>query len=311
VKVEIPRPIVKWPGGKRWSVPHILEALPATIETYYEPFLGGGSVFFALARAGRFRRSVISDSNLELIGAYRAIRDDVGGVIRAIGKLGPSRVYAEKYKRIRASKPRTEEGKAARFLFLNKTGFNGLYRVNLRGQFNVPYGSAKKWRPDTANLQIVSMLLRGVLEVQSPSGESFCPKVEVRCSDFSSGSGARQLELFDSMVPGDAAYFDPPYLPESKIARFSAYTPGGFSLDDHRRLAELFDDLAAKGVHVVTSNADVRGTMKLYEGNESTEFLRIRCPRAINSNGKRRGKIGELLMVNPGKTGERRNDVQE
>jgi DNA adenine methylase len=309
VKVEIPRPIVKWAGGKRWSVPHILEALPATIETYYEPFVGGGSVFFALARAGRFKHAVISDSNPELIAAYRALRDDYDGVVRGISKLGPARVYAEKYNRIRTSKPRTEAGRAARFLFLNKCGFNGLYRVNLRGEFNVPYGSAKKWRPDVANLTAASMLLRGVLEVSTPTGESLWPTVELHCRDFA--AGAKQLELFPSIAPGDAVYFDPPYLPESKTARFLGYTAGGFSLDDHRRLAELFDDLAAKGVHVVASNADVRGTMKLYEGNESTEFLRIHCPRAINSNGKRRGKIGELLMVNPGKTGEKRNDVQE
>lgn len=307
--IEIPRPFVKWAGGKRWSVPHILEALPPMIETYYEPFLGGGAVFFALARAGRFKRAIISDSNPELIATYRALRDDYDGVVRAIAKLGPNRVYAEKYHRIRDSKPRTEAGKAARFLFLNKTGFNGLYRVNLCGEFNVPYGSARKWAPDLANLQTVSMLLRGALEVHSSSGSPLYPAIELRCKDF--GTGGRQLDLFNSVTAGDACYFDPPYLPESKTARFSAYTPGGFSLDDHRRLADLYNDLADKGVHVVASNADVRGTMKLYEGNESTEFLRIRCPRAINSNGKRRGKIGELLMVNPGKPGEVRQDVQE
>jgi DNA adenine methylase len=306
---DLPRPIVKWVGGKNGSIPHILAALPATIETYYEPFFGGGAVFFALARAGRFKRAVISDSNPELMAAYRALRDDYMGVVQAIEKLYPSRVYAEKYNRIRASKPRTEAGKAARFLFLNKTGFNGLYRVNMRGEFNVPYGSTKRWRLDVENLSRVSLLLRGGLAVQSPTGAMFNPKVDLRCRDF--GTGGRQLDLFNEIGPGDACYFDPPYLLESKTARFTGYTQGGFTLDDHRRLAELFDSLAAKGVHVVASNADVRGTMRLYEGNEGTDFLRIPCRRAINSNGKRRGHIGELLMTNPGKTGESRNDVQE
>jgi DNA adenine methylase len=299
VKVEIPRPIVKWAGGKRWSVPAILDALPPMIETYYEPFVGGGAVFFALARAGRFKHAVISDSNPELIAAYRAIRGDVEGVIRAIGKFGPSRVYAEKYNRIRTSKPRTEAGKAARFLFLNKCGFNGLYRVNLRGEFNVPYGSARKWAPDSANLRIVSMLLRGMLEITTSTGTSIYPTVELHCRDFA--AGARQLELFSWVQRDDAVYFDPPYLPESKTARFSAYTPGGFSLDDHRRLGELFAKLASQGVHVVASNAAVRGAERIYEDIPGTELFELACPRAINSNGKRRGKLAELLIVNAGK----------
>jgi len=282
----LPRPIVKWAGGKRWSTQAILDALPRKIHTYYEPFFGGGSVFWALAREGRFERACIADSNPEVIGCLRALRTDPDAVLRAIRQLGPGRITAEKYYRVRASKPRSPAGQAARFLFLNKTGYNGLYRVNKSfGTFNVPWSKRTSWCPDVSNLLAVSNVLR-------------TREVRILCRDFAATS--RQVELFDELGPGDAAYFDPPYLPESATARFAAYTRDGFSVDDHRRLAEVFDGLAARGVHVVASNADVRGTLRLYEGNESTEFYRLACPRAINSKGSRRGKIGELLIVNRG-----------
>jgi DNA adenine methylase len=303
---EAPGPVVKWAGSKRSSVATILEMLPKQIRTYYEPFFGGGAVFFALAREGRFERAVISDSNLELVEALRAIRDDVEGVIRAVKALCPGRITAAKYSRIRDSKPRTAANRAGRFLFLNHAGFNGLYRVNRSGKFNVPWGKRTAWRLDTGNLMTVNMLLRGVLELVRSDGVSVYPKVEIRCRDF--GTGGKQLDLFSKLGPGDVCYFDPPYLPESTTARFAAYTAGGFRVEDHARLAELFDRLAGQGVFVAASNADVRGTVRLYEGNEQTEFYRLQARRAINSNGKRRGKVGELLMVNPGKPGEVRND---
>jgi DNA adenine methylase len=302
----IPGPVVKWAGSKRSSVPTILDLLPKKIRTYYEPFFGGGAVFFALAREGRFERAVISDSNPELVEALRAIRDNVEAVIRAVKALCPGRITAAKYSRIRDAKPRTAATRAARFLFLNHAGFNGLYRVNRSGKFNVPWGKRTSWRVDVENLRSVAALLRGQVPFASPGGPIVVPQVEIRCRDF--GTGGKQLDLFNSLGPGDVCYFDPPYLPESTTARFAAYTAGGFSVEDHARLAELFDKLAGQGVFVAASNADVRGTVRLYEGNEKTEFYRLQARRAINSNGKRRGKVGELLMVNPGKPGEVRND---
>ena len=298
---KLPRPIVKWAGSKRSSTEPILKALPKRIGTYYEPFFGGGAIFFALAREGRFARAVISDSNRELIDTLRAVRDDVDAVLVAIRKLCPGRINAAKYNRIRDSKPRSPAGRAARFLFLNHAGFNGLYRVNRSGKFNVPWGKRKAWKPDTSNLMTVSMLLRGVLEIVRADWTSIYPQIEIRCRDF--GTGGKQLDLFSSLGPGDACYFDPPYLPESKTARFVGYTPGGFGLDEHRRLGEIFEKLSSDGVHVVASNAAIRGAERIYEDIPGTEIFELACRRAINSNGKRRGKIAELLIVNAGKTG--------
>jgi DNA adenine methylase len=279
------KPFVKWAGGKHASIEHILKHLPERIGTYYEPLVGGGAVFFALANAGRFERAVINDSCDELMGTYVAIRDDVEGVIAAIRKLRPSRITEAKYLRVRSSRPRTPAGRAARMLFLNKTGFNGLYRLNSFGKFNVPWGKRTKWVPDVGNLRAVSEVLRS-------------PDVVLRCGDFAAAD--RQLDLFGSDEV-HAYYLDPPYLPASKIAKFTSYSRYGFGYTEQQRLAALFSDLAHQGVHVVASNADVPATLRLYGDIEGTEFLRLHIGRAINCNGKSRGKVGELLMVNPGK----------
>jgi len=282
-KEQIPRPVIKWLGGKHESTDHILRYLPSEIETYYEPFFGGGAVFFALARQRRFKRAVISDTNEELITAHQAIRDDVDAVINAIQRLGPSHVTEAKYYRIRKAKPRTPATIAARFLFLNKTGYNGLYRVNSYGKFNSPWGHHVKWSPDYENLRAVS--------------DALC-NVEIAASDF-------EIPL-QSARPGDAVYLDPPYLPKSKTENFTAYTRDRFQFEQHARLAYIFSELVDMGVHVMASNADTRTTLRLYEDIEGTKFRRTHVSRAINSNGKGRGKVGELLIVNPGRAGEER-----
>ncbi len=278
-------PIVKWAGGKHDSVPHIVRRLPPKIATYYEPFFGGGAVFFKLAALGRFERAVISDACEELMVAHQAIRDDVEGVIDAIRRLGPSRVTEAKYYRIRAAKPRTPATRAARFLFLNKNGFNGLYRVNHAGEFNVPWGKRTSWRPDYENLRAVSRVLQNV---------------EIFVTNYQNVTEGPICIA----KRGDAVYFDPPYLMSSKTARFTAYTQWGFGFHQQQELAATFETLATRGVHVLASNAEVRATMKLYGDIEGTEYWRIPVRRAINSNGARRGKVGELLMVNPGNPGE-------
>jgi DNA adenine methylase len=278
---KVARPCLKWVGGKHESVEHILRYLSAKIDTYYEPFFGGGAVFFALAAAKRFKRAVISDSCLELIEMYRTIRDDVEAVIAAIRRLGPSRISEKKYYRIRASRPRTPAGRAARTLFLNKNGFNGLYRVNSFGKFNVPWGKRTSWKPDYENLVAVSAAL--------------CD-VEIVAGDFES-------PLRDACL-GDAVYLDPPYLPKSKTEKFTAYTRNGFGFDQQLRLANVYRELTEIGVHVVASNADTPLAMKLYGDIPGTKYRRTHVSRAVNSNGKGRGKVGELLIVNPGIPGE-------
>jgi DNA adenine methylase len=276
-------PCLKWAGGKRASVEHILRHMPKQIDTYFEPFFGGGAAFFALADAKRFRRAIISDSCEELIDMYRAIRGDVESVIVAVRRLGPSRITEAKYYRIRESRPRTAAGKAARTLFLNKNGFNGLYRVNSFGRFNVPWGKRTSWKPDYDNLRAVS--------------EALCD-VEIVASDFEA-----PLQRARS---GDAVYLDPPYLPKSKSEKFTNYTRYGFGFEQQYRLAEVFAELVDIGVHVVASNADTPTAMRLYGDIPGTKYRRTHVARAINSNGKGRGKVGELLIVNPGRPGESR-----
>jgi DNA adenine methylase len=278
--------MVKWAGGKTSSAEVILQSLPPMIETYYEPFFGGGAILFALARSRRFKRAVVGDINKELLEAHAAVRDDLPGVCRALVRLGLTRVSREKYYRVRESQPRTRAGRAARMLFLNRTGYNGLYRVNLNGGYNVPYGNHSSCVIDYANLEAVSLALRSVRLI---------------VGDFT--------EICEGAEPGDAVYFDPPYLPESKTARFTAYSAGGFSLGDHRRLGRTYEALAVAGVHVVASNAAVRGAEKIYERIPGTEIYEVPVARAINSNGKRRGRVGELLIINRGSSlGESRSN---
>lgn len=268
-----PKPVLKWAGGKRRLVPEILRELPLRMDTFYEPFVGGGAVFFALAAEGRFRRAVLSDRNPDLICVYEAIRDDVERVIAALRSL---RYSEEEYYRIRSARPRSAVRRAARIIYLNRTGYNGLYRVNRSGEFNVPFG--RYVRPkicDAENLRAVAETLRGV---------------EVRVADFE--------EVVASAGSDDAVYFDPPYVPVSATSSFTAYHSETFGAPEHQRLARVFTELAERGVPVVLSNSNTPETRLLYKGFRSREVL-VRRP--INSDARRRGPVSELLVC-----GERR-----
>ncbi len=264
-----PQPVLKWAGGKRRLVPDILATLPQEIDTYYEPFVGGGAVFFALAAEGRFQRAVLSDCNSDLIQMYEAIRDDVESVIAALSNMRHSE---EEYYRVRASRPRTPARRAARIIYLNKTGYNGLYRVNRSGAFNVPFG--RHVRPnicDADNLRAVAQVLQGV---------------EVLVSDFES--------VVADARPGDAAYFDPPYMPVSTTAKFTSYHSEPFGNDEHDRLARLFTALAKRRVAVVLSNSSTSETQALY-GSFDRRLVHVN--RSINSNAHARGPVAELLVA--------------
>ncbi len=263
------RPILKWAGGKTQLLPEILQRLPSVIETYYEPFVGGAAVFFALAAAGRFKRAVLSDKNPELVGLYRCVQRDVEAVIRALGSY---RYDEQEYYRVRDSKlPRSAAARAARLIFLNTTGYNGLYRVNRAGQFNVPFGRYKNPTIcDAENLRAAARALRSA---------------ELRVGDFATITRrARQ---------GDAVYFDPPYVPVSKTASFTAYDRHAFELADHERLAATFSVLSGRGVAVLLSNSDTRVTRRLF-GPFRVETVAV--TRAINSNASKRGRVSEILV---------------
>jgi DNA adenine methylase len=263
-------PFLKWAGGKRQILPDILRRLPERCETYHEPFLGGGAVFFALAARGAFRRAVLGDRNADLIDAYLGVRDDVERVITRLARMPHDRSF---YERLRALDPRKLSGaqRAARIIYLNRTCYNGLYRVNRAGQFNVPFGRYENPRIlDRENLRAASRALRGA----------------------ALGAGDFEAVLARAR-PGDVVYFDPPYVPLSATASFTAYDREAFGPDEQRRLARVLEALRRRGVYAVLSNSDVRVTRALYRGFP-LETVRVR--RAINSRADRRGPISELLV---------------
>ncbi len=265
------RPILKWAGGKRSLATRILEELPAQIDTYYEPFVGGAAVFLALAEEKRFKRAVITDKNAQLINLYTVVRDDLEPLLRALEKLQVQISEADYYA-IRAKRGGTEVQRAARLIYLNKTGYNGLYRVNSSGEFNVPYGRYKRPKVyDPERLRAASDALKGV-------------KIEIR--DFEDSCSKAK--------PGDAVYLDPPYLPLSKTSSFSAYHSEAFGLTEHRRLAEVFAKLVDKRVTAVLSNSDTAETRELYQRFKP---YGVQVRRPINSVASRRGAVSELLVV--------------
>jgi DNA adenine methylase len=267
-----PRPVLKWAGGKRRLVPLILKQLPSRIRTYYEPFLGGGAVFFALCAEGRFERAVVSDRNADLVEVYRAIQRNVEDVIEALEAYG-KRHSETQYYRVRELELEGRVARAARLIYLNKTGYNGLYRVNREGRFNVPMG--RYTNPticDPTRLRAAARALRGV-QIRSGDFESVCRRAR----------------------PGDAVYFDPPYLPVSRTSSFAAYDACPFGLDEHERLARVFSDLAERDVTAVLSNSHTPDTARLYR-DFTTQVIDV--PRPINSVAARRGAVGELLVVN-------------
>ncbi len=268
-------PFAKWAGGKGRLIEEILKRLPDTIHTYYEPFVGGGAVFFALAREGRFRRAILSDTNTDLMDGYRAIRWNVANVIQLLRRHA-ERHDSEYYYEVRAQDRDVLDlyERAARFIYLNRTCFNGLYRVNKAGRFNVPLGDYKAPRIcDEAGLEAVATVLSYGVELLD---DNFA---EV-------GNWARR---------GDAVYFDPPYLPTSKTANFASYHVDGFGLDEQRRLVKSFQFLTERKIDVVLSQADVPLAHELYAGTNASIDC-VQAPRRINSKGSARGNVSELLI---------------
>jgi DNA adenine methylase len=265
------KPFLKWAGGKGQLLEQFRPLLPEIRGRYFEPFAGSAAVFFAL----RPRHAMLADVNRELIDCYRAVQGDVERVIDALA----SHEYDEAhYYRVRGLDP--EElalpERAARTIFLNKTGYNGLYRVNKKGRFNVPFGRYTKpgfSQPDSLNnLRACARALRGVT-------------LEVR--DFAG--------VVRRARGGDFVYFDPPYVPASRTADFTSYVAGGFGLEEQRRLAEVFGELARKGVKAMLSNSDTPAVRELYRGFRVDT---VYASRSINSRADKRGKVGEVVVRN-------------
>jgi len=265
-------PIVKWVGGKSKLLPELERRMPTSFRRYHEPFLGGGALFFQVAPSA----ALLADGNAELIGCYQAVRDDVEAVIAALAAHRDAHsegyYYAVRDGWNRAARA-TPAQRAADFIYLNKTCYNGLWRVNSRGGFNVPAGRyVNPGILDAERLRAASALLA---------------RAQLRAAPFE--------EVVDDARCGDFVYFDPPYHPLSATADFTSYTVGGFDASDQERLASVFATLDERGCAVMLSNSDTAFTRRLYA---RWKVERVFCPRAVNSRADRRGAVGEILVTN-------------
>lgn len=274
-----PKPFVKWAGGKRQLIPILNENLPKTFGTYYEPFLGGGALLFHILTDRDAQKCSISDLNSDLVLTYTTIRDKIDELISSLKNheknyQKDSKTY---YYSVRESNPRSEIEKTSRLLFMNRTCFNGLYRVNSKGKFNVPLG--RYTNPNIVNednLRSVSAILHS-------------SKVAIKCRDFES--------VLRDAKKGDLVYFDPPYQPVSQTANFTSYTNKSFTYEDLSRLAELCLKLDSKGCKVLLSNSDSKEVAKIFS-SKPWKINKIQANRSINSNSKKRTGHFELLIKN-------------
>ena len=274
-----PKPFVKWAGGKRQLIPILNQNLPTSFGTYYEPFLGGGALLFHMLTERNGQKCSISDLNSDLVLAYTTIRDRIDNLITSLKNHEKNYQKDSKfyYYSVRQSNPRSEIEKTSRLLFLNRTCFNGLYRVNSKGKFNVPLG--KYTNPNIVNEEN----LRSVSSIFQSS------KVNIKCRDF-------EAVLRDAKK-GDLVYFDPPYQPVSDTANFTSYTNKDFTYADLSRLAELCKNLDKKGCKVLLSNSDSKQVSDMFSGKPWT-ISKIPANRSINSNSQKRTGHFELLIKN-------------
>lgn len=266
------RPVLKWAGGKSRLLGELLRGIPSSFGVYHEPFAGGGALFFELARQGRLTSAYLSDVNQPLIDVYLALRDCVDDVIRLLKLHRHEKAY---YYQIRALQPAglSLPERAARTIYLNRTCYNGLYRENRAGQFNVPFGRYKNPTIcDEPNLRAASRALQGV---------------SLSCRHFAS--------VLQLAQPGDFVYFDPPYHPLSATSCFTSYDRNGFGTDDQVELRDVFAELARRSVKAMVSNSDTPFIWQLYE---RYRISRVFTSRAINSKAGRRGKVAELIVHN-------------
>ncbi|MBD3184168.1 Dam family site-specific DNA-(adenine-N6)-methyltransferase [Candidatus Poribacteria bacterium] len=271
------KPFLKWAGGKQKLLDEYDKYFPTHFNHYFEPFVGGGAVFFHLWNIGKFSKEVfLFDSNKELINTYRVVRDKIEELITAIS------VHKKKHNKDYYYKIRSLDRKniylnnverAARTIYLNKTCYNGLYRVNSKGQFNVPMGSYKN----------PSILYEEVLRTASKALQI----AHIECMDF--------REIVDYTKEDDFIYFDPPYKPVSKTSSFTSYTSDKFNDKDQKALAYIFNELTRKKCLCMLSNSYSPLILELYK---DFRIEIVRTNRSINSNPDGRGDIKEVVVLN-------------
>jgi DNA adenine methylase len=273
------RPFLKWAGGKKQLLGAFLPLFPrvAPVTGYHEPFLGSGAVFFHIKAQLGFRRCTLSDNNADLIAAFSAVRNDADQVIAALERHRAQH-NEEYFYQVRAIDPdrlaaMSEVERGARLIYLNKTCFNGLYRVNSRGLFNVPMG--RYANPGICDPDLIRGASAALRQVSLSAGE------------FSS--------VLKRARPGDMVYFDPPYDPVSTTSYFTAYTKAAFGEVQQRDLARVYRDLDARGCRVMLSNSDTPFVRQLYQGYDVRKLM---ARRLINSKSDRRGQVAEVVVLN-------------
>ena len=271
---RLPQPFVKWAGGKSQLLSQISKVFPRKFGRYYEPFVGGGAVFFHL----RPREATISDANFELINAYRVIRDDFESLAKELDLIQGLRISRSLYEKYRDSDPESlsPPRRAARFIFLNKTCYNGLYRVNKNGDFNVPFG--KYTRMPTLYERENFVEIWNLLQ-----------RADIMCSSC-------EIPL-NRAKSGDFLYLDPPYSSEPETPGFTSYTKESFSASDQRRLAAKFKELDRRGCILVLSNSNTKLVRELYVDYKDRMLL-LTSDRMINCIGSERTGYRELLILN-------------
>ena len=271
------KPFVKWAGGKRQIIDKLKSYAPYEFDNYYEPFVGGGALLFELAP----KKAVINDSNKELMNVYSVLCDEdkFNKMCRLLNNYEVK--HSEEFYYDLRNKDKNKKTfdrlsdytRAARTIYLNKACFNGLYRVNSKNEFNVPFGKKEKVNTyDGGNLITVSNYLT-------------MNDIKILSVDFE--------EALKGAKKGDFVYFDPPY--DSDTNTFNSYTEGGFGKEEQRRLARVFKELDDRGVYVMLSNHNTTLIRELYEGYNINV---IEAKRNINSNGSKRGKVEELIITN-------------
>lgn len=267
-------PVLKWVGGKRQLLTELQSRMPKHFTTYYEPFVGGGALFFDRQPT----KAVLNDSNSELINVYEQIRDAVDDLIEALKQM---RNIPEEYYRIRRKdrdgslERMTPVERAARIIYLNKTCYNGLFRVNSHGEFNSPFGFYRK--PNIVN----ETVLRAVSKYLSVA------EIKFTCGDYS--------KALERIHKGAFVYLDPPYDPVSNSASFTGYTQGGFDAEEQERLCCICKQLNDKGVSFMLSNSDTKRIHSLYK---DFKIETVQARRNVNSDGAGRGEVSEVIVRN-------------
>ncbi len=280
-KNKLVMPVVKWVGGKRQLIDEIKSRIPKTYKTYYEPFFGGGAVLFALQP----KRAVINDLNDSLIKTYRVIKDNADELIASLSLHENTSEYFYEIRNEdlypKTFNLKSEVEIASRLIYLNKTCFNGLFRVNSSGHFNTPFGNYKN--PNIVNEPVI----RAVSKYFNDN------EISILNVDFAAACQGAQK--------GDFVYLDPPYDPVSDTASFTGYNAGGFGSEEQIRLRDLCVELDEKGVKFLLSNSATKFIMELYNSKNFESKITIdivKAKRSINSNGNKRGEVDEVLIRN-------------